>query len=97
MAAAAPPCCPLSIWERRASREGRVNRGEFQTKPLPSFIVRPWTQSGDCWTVYRERTRQVKDALDRAGMTEVEAEDAAGDPGSGGAFGQRPPEVAAGA
>lgn len=59
-----------------------------------SFIVRPWTQSGDYWTVYWDLTRQVKDALDRAGMTEVEAGDAVGDPGSG-AFGQRPPGAAA--
>lgn len=37
------------------------------------FIVRPWTQSDDYWTVYWDLTRDVKDALDRAGMEEVEA------------------------
>jgi small conductance mechanosensitive channel len=36
------------------------------------FIVRPWVRSDDYWTVYWDLTRQVKDALDRAGMVATE-------------------------
>lgn len=36
------------------------------------FIVRPWVRSGDYQTVYWDLTRQVKGALDRAGMVETE-------------------------
>lgn len=64
------------------------------------FVVRPWTQSGDYWTVYWDLTRHVKDALDRAGMTEVEAEPAGGDEavsGASAAFAQLPQGTAAGA
>ncbi|WP_142661302.1 mechanosensitive ion channel family protein [Paracoccus laeviglucosivorans] len=37
------------------------------------FILRPWTKSENYWAVYWDLTREVKDALDRAGMEEVEA------------------------
>lgn len=33
------------------------------------FIVRPWTRSGDYWTVYWDLTRQVKEAFDAAGIS----------------------------
>jgi small conductance mechanosensitive channel len=36
------------------------------------FIVRPWVKSSDYQTVYWDLTRDVKEALDRAGMEEVE-------------------------
>lgn len=86
---------PLVLAEPEPEPEP-VSRLHALTDSGVSSTVRPWTQSGDCWSVHRDLTRQVKNALDRAGMTEVEAEDAAGEPGPGGAFGQRPPEVAAG-
>lgn len=33
------------------------------------FIVRPWVRGGDYWTVYWDLTRQVKEALDAAGVS----------------------------
>jgi small conductance mechanosensitive channel len=33
------------------------------------FIVRPWTKSGDYWTVYWDLTRQVKEAFDAEGIS----------------------------
>jgi len=33
------------------------------------FIVRPWVRGGDYWTVYWDLTRQVKEALDAAGIS----------------------------
>lgn len=33
------------------------------------FVVRPWTESGDYWTVYWDLTREVKEAFDAAGVT----------------------------
>jgi small conductance mechanosensitive channel len=32
------------------------------------FVVRPWTRSGDYWTVYWDLTRRVKENLQRAGI-----------------------------
>jgi small conductance mechanosensitive channel len=49
-----------------------VVRVQALTDSGVEFIVRPWTKSEDYWTVYWDLTRQVKDALDRAGMEEVE-------------------------
>lgn len=33
------------------------------------FIVRPWVNGGDYWTVYWDLTRQVKEAFDKAGIS----------------------------
>jgi small conductance mechanosensitive channel len=49
-----------------------VVRVHALTESGVEFIVRPWTKSDDYWTVYWDLTRQVKEALDRAGMEEVE-------------------------
>lgn len=49
-----------------------VVRVHALTESGVEFIVRPWTRSDDYWTVYWDLTRQVKEALDRAGMEEVE-------------------------
>jgi small conductance mechanosensitive channel len=44
------------------------------------FVVRPWTRRDDYWTVYWDLTREVKDALDRAGIAEPEEEEAEAEP-----------------
>jgi small conductance mechanosensitive channel len=44
------------------------------------FVVRPWTRRDDYWTVYWDLTREVKDALDRAGIAEPEEEAAEAEP-----------------
>jgi small conductance mechanosensitive channel len=49
-----------------------VVRVNALTESGADFIVRPWTRSEDYWTVYWDLTRQVKGALDRAGMVATE-------------------------
>jgi small conductance mechanosensitive channel len=34
-----------------------------------NFVVRPWTKTGDYWTVYWDLTREVKKAFDAAGIS----------------------------
>ena len=60
-----------------------VVRVNALTENGADFIVRPWTRSDDYWTVYWDLTRQVKDALDRAGMVATEPGPAAASPAEG--------------
>lgn len=34
-----------------------------------NFVCRPWTGTENCWTVYWDLTRQVKEGLDEASVS----------------------------